>query len=307
MICVKNLSKHFGGFTAVDNLTFDIKPGEVVGFLGPNGAGKSTTMKMLTGFLTPTGGEIRISDLAMEQSAKKIQQKIGYLPEGAPAYGEMTPLQFLNFIAQVRGLKSEQKKSRIKDVIDQVELHEVLNKPIDNLSKGFKRRVGLAQAILHDPDILILDEPTDGLDPNQKHQVRTLIQNLAKDKIVIISTHILEEVSAVCNRVMIIAEGKLLFDNTPESLLSKSRYYKAVTLHLSYSTDISGLAELNGVKDMEVEQKTGRVTLFPEADTDILHLVTEHIQQRKLPVDTLFVENGRLDQVFRDITHGSKE
>ncbi len=307
MICVKNLSKYFGDFAAVKELTFDIKPGEVVGFLGPNGAGKSTTMKMLTGFLTPSGGEIRIADMAMDQSAQMIQQKIGYLPEGAPAYGEMTPLQFLNFIAQVRGLKSGEKKRRINEVVEQVELHEVLDKPIDNLSKGFKRRVGLAQAILHDPEILILDEPTDGLDPNQKHQVRTLIQNLAKDKIVIISTHILEEVSAVCNRVMIIAEGKLLFDNTPETLLSKSRYYKAVTLHLSYSTDISGLAELPGVRDMEVEQKSGRVTLFPEADTDILHLVTEHIQQRKLPVDTLFVENGRLDQVFRDITHGSKE
>lgn len=307
MICVKNLSKHFGDFSAVNDLTFEIKPGEVVGFLGPNGAGKSTTMKMLTGFLKPNAGEIRIADMAMDQSAQKIQRKIGYLPEGAPAYGEMTPLQFLNFIAQVRGLKSAEKKARINDVVKQVELQEVLDKPIDNLSKGFKRRVGLAQAILHDPDILILDEPTDGLDPNQKHQVRTLIQNLAKDKIVIISTHILEEVSAVCNRVMIIAEGKLLFDNTPDALLSRSRYYKAVTLHLSYSTDISGLAELEGVKDMEVEHQSGRVTLFPETDKEILHLITDHIQQRKLPVDTLFVESGRLDQVFRDITHGSKE
>lgn len=307
MISVKNLSKEFGSFQAVDNLTFEIKPGEVVGFLGPNGAGKSTTMKMLTGFLKPSSGEIRVADMAMDQSTQKIQKKIGYLPEGAPAYGEMTPLQFLNFIAQVRGIKSAERKARINDVIKQVELQDVLNKPIDNLSKGFKRRVGLAQAILHDPEILILDEPTDGLDPNQKHQVRTLIQNLAKDKIVIISTHILEEVSAVCNRVMIIAEGKLLFDNSPEALLSRSRYYKAVTLHLSYSTDISGLAELEGVDDMEVELKTGRVTLFPENNKEILHLVTEHIQQRMLPVDTLFVESGRLDEVFRDITHGSKE
>lgn len=180
----------------------------------------------------------------------------------------------------------------------------MLDKPIDNLSKGFKRRVGLAQAILHDPEILILDEPTDGLDPNQKHQVRELIQNLSKDKIVIISTHILEEVTAVCNRVMIIAGGQLLFDNTPEALLRKSRYYKAVTLHLSYSCDISGLAELPGVDDMDVDLKTGRVTLFPELDKEILHLVTEHVQRCKLPVDTLFVEQGRLDQVFRDITQG---
>lgn len=302
MICVKNISKKFGSFTAVDDLTFEIKPGDVVGFLGPNGAGKSTTMKMLTGFLTPTEGEIRVADMAMDQSAKDIQRKIGYLPEGAPAYGDMTPFQFLNFIAEVRGLKGSEKTQRINDVIKKVELQQVLDRQIDNLSKGFKRRVGLAQALIHDPDILILDEPTDGLDPNQKHQVRQLIQDLSADKIVIISTHILEEVTAVCNRVMIIASGKLLFDASPQTLLSKSRYYKAVTLHMSYSSDISGLAELPGVKDMEVDKVSGRVTLFPDGDADILHLVTDHIQQRRLPVDTLFVEQGRLDQVFRDIT-----
>lgn len=302
MISVKNLSKVFGKFLAVDDLTFDIVPGDVVGFLGPNGAGKSTTMKMLTGFLAPSQGSIEIAGLSIEDSAKLIQQKIGYLPEGAPAYGDMTPLQFLNFIAAVRGLKGADKVQRIQHVVDQVELTEVLDKPIDNLSKGFKRRVGLAQAILHDPQILILDEPTDGLDPNQKHQVRELIKNLSKDKIVIISTHILEEVTAVCNRVMIISSGGLKFNDTPEALLKRSKYHKAVTLHMSYSTDISGLAELEGVADMEVDHKTGSVTLFPEADQEILHLVTEHVQQRKLPVDTLFVEQGRLDQVFREIT-----
>lgn len=302
MISVKNLSKAFGDFVAVDNLTFDIRPGDVVGFLGPNGAGKSTTMKMLTGFLNPSKGEIRVADMAMDRSQLAIKQRIGYLPEGAPAYGDMTPIQFLHFIASVRGFKGAEKQTRIDEVIEQVELKEVLNKPIENLSKGFKRRVGLAQAILHDPDILILDEPTDGLDPNQKYQVRNLIQNLAKDKIVVISTHILEEVTAVCNRVMIIAGGKLLYDESPQTLLQKSRYYKAVTLHLSYSTDISGLLELDGVVDMDIEQKSGRVTLFPEPGKEILHLVTEHIQHRRLPVDTLFVEQGRIDEVFREIT-----
>jgi len=304
MIYVNKLTKVFGDFVAVNDLSFNVAPGDVVGFLGPNGAGKSTTMKMLTGFLKPTDGEISFNDLSIHQNAKKIQRNIGYLPEGAPAYGEMTPLQFLHFIAKVRGLKGEQKTERINTVIKQVELSSVLDKPIDNLSKGFKRRVGLAQAILHDPDILILDEPTDGLDPNQKHQVRELIQNLSKDKIVIISTHILEEVTAVCNRVMIISNGQLLFNNTPKELLKKSRYYKAVTLHMSYSTDISGLLELPGVADMEVDRESGRVTLFPESDADILHLVTDHIQSRRLPVDTLFVEQGRLDQVFRDMTQG---
>lgn len=302
MICVNKLTKAFGDFIAVKDLSFNVAPGDVVGFLGPNGAGKSTTMKMLTGFLKPSEGEILINDLSIHDNAKKIQHNIGYLPEGAPAYGDMTPLQFLHFIAKVRGLKGKQKIERINTVIKQVELSSVLDKPIDNLSKGFKRRVGIAQAILHDPDILILDEPTDGLDPNQKHQVRELIQNLSKDKIVIISTHILEEITAVCNRVMIISNGQLLFDDTPNELMKKSRYYKAITLHMSYSTDISGLLELPGVADMEVDRESGRVTLFPEPNAAILHHITEHIQSRRLPVDTIFIEQGRLDEVFRDMT-----
>lgn len=302
MISVKHLSKSFGAFNAVKDLSFDIQPGDVVGFLGPNGAGKSTTMKMLTGFLTPSAGAVEITGLDIEKDTKKIQQKLGYLPEGAPAYGDMTPLQFLNFIAEVRGLKGTDKKARIEQVVNQVALQSVLDRPIDNLSKGFKRRVGLAQAIIHDPDILILDEPTDGLDPNQKHQVRELIQNLSKDKIVIVSTHILEEVTAVCNRVMIIAGGELKFNDTPEALLRRSKYYQAVSLKLSYLSDISGLAELQGVADMQVDKTSGQVTLFPEQGKDILHQVTSHVQERKLPVDTLFVEQGRLDEVFRQIT-----
>ena len=302
MISVKNLFKTFNGFQAVSDLSFDITPGDVVGFLGPNGAGKSTTMKMLTGFLLPTSGDIHITNLSLEQSALDIKKKIGYLPEGAPAYGDMTPLQFLNFIAQIRGYNGAEKASRIEQVVKQVELNEVLDKPIDNLSKGFKRRVGLAQALIHDPEILILDEPTDGLDPNQKHQVHKLIKNLSKDKIVIISTHILEEVTAVCNRVMIIAKGKLLFDDTPQALNRKSKYYGAVTLYCSYRADVSELGELEGVAEMEEDLETGRVTLFPKPGSEILHLVTAYAQRYKLPIDSLYVEQGRLDQVFRQIT-----
>jgi ABC-2 type transport system ATP-binding protein len=302
MISVKNLFKTFNGFQAVSDLSFDITPGDVVGFLGPNGAGKSTTMKMLTGFLLPTSGDIHITNLSLEQSALDIKKKIGYLPEGAPAYGDMTPLQFLNFIAQIRGYKGAEKASRIEQVVKQVELNEVLDKPIDNLSKGFKRRVGLAQALIHDPEILILDEPTDGLDPNQKHQVHKLIKNLSKDKIVIISTHILEEVTAVCNRVMIIAKGKLLFDDTPQALNRKSKYYGAVTLYCSYRADVSELGELEGVAEMEEDLETGRVTLFPKPGSEILHLVTACAQRYKLPIDSLYVEQGRLNQVFRQIT-----
>ncbi len=307
MISVKNLSKSFDGYSAVDDISFDIRPGDVVGFLGPNGAGKSTTMKMLTGFLPPSSGEVKIFDLSFEDSPIKIKQKIGYLPEGAPAYGDMTVLQFLTFIAQVRGFKGKQRAQRINDVAGQVELQSVLDKPIDTLSKGFKRRVGLAQALIHDPDILILDEPTDGLDPNQKHQVRKLIQNLSKDKIVIISTHILEEVTAVCNRVMVIANGKLKFDDTPEALHRLDKYHGAVTLYFSYRADASELAELEGVESMEEDFESGRITLFPKAGEQILHLVSAHAQRCKLPVDSLYVEQGRLDQVFRKITQEVSE
>ena len=302
MISVKNLSKFYDHFKAVDNLSFDIAPGNIVGFLGPNGAGKSTTMKMLTGFLPPSEGEIFIKERSIDSDAKAIQRDIGYLPEGAPAYGDMTVWQFLHFIADVRRLKGAHRKERLYDVIHRVELGDVLNRPIDNLSKGFKRRVGLAQAILHDPDILILDEPTDGLDPNQKHHVRQLIEDLSREKIVIISTHILEEVAAVCNRVMIIADGQLRFDDTPEVLRHRSRFCNAVSLRLSYAADISGLAELDGVDEMEIDRKTGLVTLFPEPGKHIFHAINEYVTQRRLPVDTLTLETGRLDEVFRDIT-----
>ena len=302
MISVKNLSKFYDHFKAVDNLSFDIAPGNIVGFLGPNGAGKSTTMKMLTGFLPPSEGEIFINERSIDSDAKAIQRDIGYLPEGAPAYGDMTVWQFLHFIADVRRLKGAHRKERLYDVIHRVELGDVLNRPIDNLSKGFKRRVGLAQAILHDPDILILDEPTDGLDPNQKHHVRQLIEDLSREKIVIISTHILEEVAAVCNRVMIIADGQLRFDDTPEVLRHRSRFCNAVSLRLSYAADISGLAELDGVDEMEIDRKTGLVTLFPEPGKHIFHAINEYVTQRRLPVDTLTLETGRLDEVFRDIT-----
>ncbi len=302
MISVKNLSKSFGDFTAVNDLSFEVKAGDIVGFLGPNGAGKSTTMKMLTGFLTPTEGHVRVNGRRMSKNASQLQRDIGYLPEGAPAYADMTTFQFLNFVADIRGLKKQEKHARLKEVIEQVELQEVLDKTIETLSKGFKRRVGLAQAMVHNPQILILDEPTDGLDPNQKQHVRKLIKNLSKDKLVIISTHILEEVSAVCNRVMIIADGAMRFDGTPVQLQQQSKYYQAVTLKLSYAADITGLLEIDGVADMQVDKQTGEVTLFPEPGKHILGPITEHVQHFRLPIDRLHVDDGRLDDVFVQIT-----
>lgn len=219
---IVHLRKDFGLFTAVADLSFAVKQGEVLGFLGPNGAGKSTTMKMITGFLTPTVGTAKICGFDILSQPIEAKKKIGYLPEGAPAYPDMNPEDFLTFIAEIRGLRGNVKNKRVREVIEKVNLGNVAHQSIDTLSKGYKRRVGLAQAILHDPDVLILDEPTDGLDPNQKHEVRSLIKNMAKEKVIILSTHILEEVDAVCTRAIIIANGKIVADGTPEELEAKS-------------------------------------------------------------------------------------
>jgi ABC-2 type transport system ATP-binding protein len=222
MIEIRNLSKRYGALTAVNDISFSVGAGEVLGFLGPNGAGKSTTMKMITGFLTPTAGTISVCGHDVETNPLAAKACMGYLPEGAPSYGEMTVRGFLEFIADIRGLPADKRRVRLEDVIARLQLESVLEQMIETLSKGFKRRVGLAQALIHDPQVLILDEPTDGLDPNQKQQVRELISTMAKDKIIVISTHILEEVDAVCNRAIIIANGKLLADDTPKALAKRA-------------------------------------------------------------------------------------
>jgi ABC-2 type transport system ATP-binding protein len=222
MIEITQLSKRYGALTAVDNISFTVEPGQVLGFLGPNGAGKSTTMKMIAGFLSPTSGTVKVCGHDVESEPLQAKRVMGYLPEGAPSYGEMTVGGFLKFIADLRNLNGAIRSQRMDEVITRLGLSGVLEQSIETLSKGFKRRVGLAQAILHDPKILILDEPTDGLDPNQKHEVRTLINDMSKDKIIVISTHILEEVDAVCSRAMIIAAGKILADDTPTNLKARS-------------------------------------------------------------------------------------
>ena len=303
MIEIKNLTKRFAHHTAVDGLSFQVQQGEVLGFLGPNGAGKSTTMKMLTGFLAPTSGTASILGSDIQSDTLKAQQQIGYLPEGAPCYGDMTVRGFLEFIAEVRGYRGAEKKQRVQRAVEQVELDKVLEQSIETLSKGFKRRVGLAQAILHDPRVLILDEPTDGLDPNQKHQVRKLIQSLAKDKIVIISTHILEEVSAVCTRAVVIAAGKVVADGTPMELESRSRYHQAVTLVAEGELDRAALAALPGVAGVE-DNAEGSLTLLAAPGQVIFPQVNELIRQRGWQVKELDVERGRLDEVFRSLTRG---
>ncbi len=305
MIQVSHLSKHYGGLVAVEDLSFELVPGEILGFLGPNGAGKSTAMKMLTGYLRPTGGEVKIRGSDVWSDTLTAQSHVGYLPEGAPAYEEMTPLGFLTFIAEARGLSANEADRAVSGAVATMSLKGVLHQKIETLSKGFKRRVGLAQAILHDPDVLILDEPTDGLDPNQKHQVREMIKGLSKDKIVIVSTHILEEVTAVCNRVMVLAAGSIVSDGAPEDLLALSRHQGAVTLQLHNPSDelLDQLRSLHGVA--AVEREDDRYTLFPGGGvTNLFPEVMEYIREKNLKVNAAYMEPGRLDDVFRQLTEG---
>lgn len=303
MIEINRLSKRYGALLAVDDISFNVEPGQVLGFLGPNGAGKSTTMKMIAGFLAPTAGTIRVAGFDVIAEPLQAKRCIGYLPEGAPAYGEMTPRGFLDFIADIRGLEGDLRHQRIDQVVDRLNLQKVLDQSIETLSKGFKRRVGLAQAILHDPQVLILDEPTDGLDPNQKHEVRSLIQDMARDKIIVISTHILEEVNAVCTRAIVIAGGRLLADATPAELARQSRYHGAVSLTTAQTPAVvEALRALPEVDQVEIDARDGRITAFPKQGRALFPVVSELIRERSFPVDELALESGRLDEVFRQIT-----
>ncbi len=303
MIQISNLSKYFDDFCAVDNVSFTIQPGEVLGFLGPNGAGKSTTMKIITGFLAPSSGQVNVLGHDVLKNPIAAQLDIGYLPEGAPAYADMTVSAALKFIAQVRGYSGEELKKRIQNVVEKVELQSVLDRRVENLSKGYCRRLGIAQALIHDPKVLILDEPTDGLDPNQKHQVRELIRNLSKDKTVIISTHILEEVSAVCTRAMILAVGKVVFDGTPSELAAKSDLHNAVRIRLQ-STSQEILEELKALGDIQhVDQdSSGMITVYPVDGKAILSSVNAVLHKHNSLVEELHVEQGQLDDVFRKVT-----
>ncbi|MCH8201525.1 MAG: ABC transporter ATP-binding protein [Proteobacteria bacterium] len=304
----KSLVKHFGDFVAVENISFKLKQGEVLGFLGPNGAGKTTTMKMLTGFLAPTSGTAWVNGFDIGEAPIEAKQRIGYLPEGAPIYGDMTPLGFLRFVAEVRRFEGPERDAAVAKAVATLHLEGVLEQTIETLSKGFQRRVGLAQAILHDPEILILDEPTDGLDPNQKHEVRDLIRKISANKVIVISTHILEEVEAVCTRAMIIDRGKVVADETPQQLKRRSAYHNAVKLSLE-SVDpqsvIRALEAASGVQRVEAHDTAGRleITAFPMQGRSILDEVRGVVQAAGLQILELSVESGRLKDVFRELTH----
>ena len=308
MLEIKGLTRQFGQFIAVNNVSFSVESGEVLGFLGPNGAGKSTTMKMVTGFLSPTSGTAVVCGDDVTRDPIAVKRHIGYLPEGAPLDEDMTPAGLLGFVANVRGLTSADRRSAIDNAVAKLQLDEVYNQQIGTLSKGFKRRVGLAQAILHDPDVLILDEPTDGLDPNQKFQVRELIGEMSKDKAIVISTHLLEEVDAVCNRAVVIARGAKVADGTPADLERRSRYYNSVSVHLKTDrvdqlrSAVERIEHVSGVEPGPVVDDVTQVLVMPVDGFEIVEAVNVQLEENNIPAEQIYVERGRLDDVFRQIT-----
>ena len=312
MITLKNVTKKFGSLTAVSDISFDIKQGEILGFLGPNAAGKSTTMRMITGFIPPSHGKITVSGYDVQNNLQKVKSLIGYLPETSPAYKDMTPYSFLKFAASIRGIRHKALKAALDKVITLCNLESVLFQSIDTLSKGFFQRVCLAQAIIHDPPILILDEPTDGLDPNQKHQTRELIKHMRRDKTIIISTHILEEINACCSRVIIISKGKLVADDTPSGLMQRSGTANTLLLEISgfKSTDrtkelLNSLPYLSEASVLYEEKDIIKFRLSLDEASNITLLtaeITKLIQKENWKINDITIDKGNLGEVFRKIT-----
>ncbi len=308
MIEVIEISRNFGRFQAVSNVSFQVQKSEVLGFLGPNGAGKSTTMKMLTGYLQPSSGDALICGHSVTKQSLKARAKIGYLPESAPSYGEMQVEEFLRFAGKVRGLTGEKLNSQIEKVLEDTSLQTVRKQLIETLSKGYRQRTCLAQSLLHDPPVLLLDEPTDGLDPNQKYEVRKLISQLKEDRTILVSTHILEEVEAICTRAIILSEGKIVGDGTPEELLSKSVYHNAINLKISVKPDqnvqriLLGIPSVERVEIQSSNHQTLSFVILAKQGQPILEEVKERLDQQNVKIVEMYVEKGRLDEVFRQMT-----
>ena len=313
LVDAKNLKKSFGEFVAVDNINLSVQRGEVVGFLGPNGAGKSTTMKMLTGFLEPDSGDILINDIDLKSDPLKAKEFIGYLPEGAPSYSDMDVSEFLSFVGKMRGIDNNKLlNTRLDEMANQINLKEVWDRPIETLSKGFKRRVGIAQALIHDPDILILDEPTDGLDPNQKHEMRKLIKVISNNKAIVISTHILEEVEAVCSRAIIIANGKLLANETPENLgnnLIQENILSVTTsnkINNAVLKDIKSTLNNENVKVEPLGETSSKILINQENKIININKIITQLNKHKITVTEANVLKPNLDEIFRKITQNKK-
>ena len=299
MIKIDNLVKAFGTKRAVDGISFTVERGEVLGFLGPNGAGKSTTMRMITGFMPPTEGRVSVGGHDVVESPLEAKRLIGYLPENAAAYPDMTVEGFLNFTAELRGLTGSARRKALNRVVELCFLDSVLHQSIDTLSKGYRHRTCLAQALIHDPEVLIMDEPTDGLDPNQKHEVRNLIRELGQKKAIVFSTHILEEVDAACTRAIIIDRGKVVANGTPEELRAMSELHGAVTVQARGAT-AERLSELG-----RVEKLNGAFRVYPKDKSRAAQLAKEVVDLVNLhgwKVEGMYSERGELDEVFRRIT-----
>ncbi|HVR36191.1 MAG TPA: ATP-binding cassette domain-containing protein [Methylomirabilota bacterium] len=311
MITVENLSKSFGPKKAVDGVSFKVERGEVLGFLGPNGAGKSTTMRMVTGFIPPSEGSVKVGGFDMLENPLPAKRLIGYLPENAPAYSDMTVLGFLNFAAELRGLRGENRKKAVDRVIDMCFLESVVHQSIETLSKGYRHRTCFAQSILHDPDVLIMDEPTDGLDPNQKHEVRNLIRRMGEKKAIIFSTHILEEVEAVCSRAIIIDRGRIVANGTPAQLKQRSAHAGSVSVCVRDLTPevarqkFEQIASVRSATVLRQEKTRLWLRVLPKGESqngELARSIAELLVKERLGFEELHTEEGRLDEVFRAIT-----
>jgi len=309
MIQVRNLKKTFGPKVAVNGVSFTVEKGEVLGFLGPNGAGKSTTMRMVTGFIPPSEGEITVGGYNIVDSPIHAKRLMGYLPENAPSYADMTVKGFLNFTAELRGLSGLDRSKAVDRVVEMCFLEGVIHQSVETLSKGYRHRTCFAQSIIHDPEVLILDEPTDGLDPNQKHEVRTLIRKMGEKKAIIFSTHILEEVDAVCSRAIIIDRGAIVANGTPAELRQRSAQAGAITLRISEGNAKSVQGKLTSLKEADravlITETPVCVRVFPRkqfTSKELAKAIGELVLAEKWTVLELHTEEGRLDEVFRGIT-----
>ncbi len=303
MLTVDKLQKNFGPIDAVRNISFDLKKGDVLGFLGPNGAGKSTTMRIITGYLQPSGGTATVNGFDIGKQSVAARRQLGYLPENAPVYQDMTVQHFLNFIAEIRGFRGNERRRRVDRIMDICKIEPVRRQSVDTLSKGYRQRVCFAQAILHDPPILIMDEPTDGLDPNQKAIVRQMILDMAQTKAIIISTHILEEVDAVCNRTIIISRGRIVAQGTPAELKQRSPSHGAVTLELTETPD-SVMADLETLPSAKrVEPADNHCfTIYPRDPVKLFQDVMNQARRRSWTIKSISVKEGRLEDTFHALT-----
>jgi len=305
MIKVKNLIKDFGRRRAVNGVSFEVERGTVLGFLGPNGAGKTTTIRMIAGYLLPSAGTVTVKGIDVAADPVSAQKNIGYMPENTPLYEDMTVHGFLKFIAEIRGFSGKELDDRVNQVMDRCFLQPVRNQTIDTLSKGYRQRTCLAQTLIHDPDILLLDEPTEGLDPNQKQVVRNMIREMASEKVIMLSTHVLEEVEAICSRAIIISSGKVVADDTPAELKKRSQTYNTVTISAKGTGIAEKISDLSDVKEIEtIEKGEGicRMRITPKPGKSLVPMLLTAAQQNKWEIEDLKVDEGRLDDVFRQIT-----